>query len=337
MRPLSRDEIKLAQSQIAAVDSGIKVDGVWGPKTQKAYTRLAPAMRDLVDSTMPAGVRPQSLVAKPVIRVPKPPLPAVISPSVPSVVLKPKVVVPPIAATIRDYTPDVPLTWWSLSSPLNRGEDEELARRRKAESSAVTVKSVADKAPASPLPKPTAAVGRPVLVVPTAVTLSKAAAREIVIQAAREEDVPVETALKICTLESAFNHRAVSPTGFKGLFQLGTEAMTDVRNYKSSDVRWTPAGSNRRGPLFRMTDPFDARENALVGMRYIKLCARRMNVQLTDVPPLYMAFNIGSTGAKNVLNGNPHAAAAQIAANPAYGGGNPSKYYAALVSAVRNA
>lgn len=171
-----------------------------------------------------------------------------------------------------------------------------------------------------------------------AVNVDREGMRVLVTRIAEEEGVPAQTALKIVKLESGFDPNAKSPTGYVGLFQLGTPAMTDVYRSKPAGVDWVPAGHNKSGPLFRMAKPFDPEQNSRVGCRYIRIVADRyMRVSLSDVVPLYMAFNIGSQGAKHVLAGRPELAAKEIAANPAYGKGNPRQYMAALTQAVQAA
>jgi len=163
-------------------------------------------------------------------------------------------------------------------------------------------------------------------------------ARAIIERIAAEEGVPTRLAIKVAKLESKFRPNAVSPTGFKGLYQLGTPAMTDVRNSDPSGVQWEPAGSNRYGKLYRMVKPFDPEQNSRVGQRYLQLLANGMDLDIEDEnswPALYMAFNIGRAGAKAVLAGTPEKVAPLIAANPAYGRGDVLAYYPALTRAVQ--
>lgn len=154
---------------------------------------------------------------------------------------------------------------------------------------------------------------------------------------ASEEGVPERTALVITRLESNFDPNAVSPTGFKGMMQLGTPAMTDAYNLDKSKVDWTPAGRNKYGPLFKMTDPFNAEQNLRVGCRYIRVCAKQLRVPLTDIATLYMGFNIGYGGAKLVIAGKPEAVATEIRANPAYAKNGLANYRSTLTAAVNSA
>lgn len=144
--------------------------------------------------------------------------------------------------------------------------------------------------------------------------------KSIIIAAANEEGVPVTTALKIAKLESNFNPRAVSPTGAKGLFQMTSIATKDVQQ--------------RMG--YSLKDPFDPRDNARAGMKYIKLVARDLGARLDETAKIYMGFNIGPAGAKAVMTGQPEKVAKLIKLQ-AYGKQGPERYAANLQHAVENA
>lgn len=160
--------------------------------------------------------------------------------------------------------------------------------------------------------------------------------RELAEKIGAEEGVPASTMLPIIRLESNFNPKAVSKTGFKGLGQLGTPAMTDARNFNAANVRWKESGSNRFGKLYAMVDPFDPAENLRVSARYMRVVANRMKVAISDVVPVYMAYNIGVGGARNVMAGRPELSASDIALQ-AYGKNGPSGYRSNLISAVNTA
>lgn len=120
--------------------------------------------------------------------------------------------------------------------------------------------------------------------------------RQLIAAIALKEGVPPVTALKIAYLESRFNPKAVSPTGAKGVFQLTSIAIKDI--------------AQRGG--FVVTDPFDPVQNITGGIKYIKIAARDIGARLDETAKVYMAFNIGPTGARHVLNGQPEKAAKQI-------------------------
>lgn len=160
--------------------------------------------------------------------------------------------------------------------------------------------------------------------------------RELAAKIGVEEGVPASTMLPIIRLESNFNPNAVSPTGYKGLGQVSVPSMTDARNFRAEGVRWKAAGSNRFGPLYAMVDPFHPEENLRVAARYMRVCANRMKVAITDVVSVYMAYNIGVGGARNVLAGRPELSASDIA-HQAYGKNGPAAYRANLSAAVATA
>lgn len=140
--------------------------------------------------------------------------------------------------------------------------------------------------------------------------------QEMIKALALKEGVPQITALKIAKIESNFNPKAVSPTGAKGVYQLTTIAIKDVK---------------QRGGGYVVKDPFDPEQNITGGLKYMKIVARDMNVGLDETAKLYMGFNIGPSGAKHVLAGKPHLAAAQIS-QQAFG--PPSVYAANLTKKV---
>jgi soluble lytic murein transglycosylase-like protein len=144
--------------------------------------------------------------------------------------------------------------------------------------------------------------------------------RQLVAAIAMELGVPTETALKIAYLESRFDPKAVSPTGAKGVFQLTSIAIKDI--------------ATRGGYVVR--DPFDPDQNIRGGVTYIKLAARDVGARLDETAKVYMAFNIGPTGAKFVLSGQPEKAAKQIKAQ-AYGKQGPANYAVNLIAAVQSA
>lgn len=135
---------------------------------------------------------------------------------------------------------------------------------------------------------------------------------------AMEEGVPVDTVLRIAWLESRFNPNAVSPTGATGLLQLTGVAVRDV--------------SQRAG--YTVIDRKNPEQNARGGVKYMKLVARDLGVPLSDAAAVYMGFNIGPTGARLVLSGQPERAAKQIN-QQAYG--PPSVYASNLRAAVAGA
>lgn len=114
--------------------------------------------------------------------------------------------------------------------------------------------------------------------------------------------VPAATALTIAHVESGFNPSAVSPTGANGVFQLTGIAVKDVA---------------KRGGY--SGDRYNVQDNIRIGLRFIRIVARDLNKPMTDVAAIYMGFNIGPTGAKNVLAGRPEDSAKQIALQ-AFGG-----------------
>lgn len=144
--------------------------------------------------------------------------------------------------------------------------------------------------------------------------------KALIARVAREEGVPEGAALKIANLESRFNPDAVSPTGAKGLFQLTSIAVKDV--------------AQRAGYQLAKSDIFDPEKNARTGIKYMKLAARDVGARLDETAKIYMAFNIGPSGAKHVLAGRPELAEQQIRLQ-AYG--PPMQYAARLTAAVQSA
>lgn len=144
--------------------------------------------------------------------------------------------------------------------------------------------------------------------------------KALISRVAREEGVPEEAALKIANLESRFNPDAVSPTGAKGLFQLTSIAVKDL--------------AQRGGFVITKSDILDPEKNARAGIKYMKIAARDIGARLDETAKIYMAFNIGPTGARHVLSGRPELAEKQIRLQ-AYG--PPEQYAARLTSAVQSA
>lgn len=144
---------------------------------------------------------------------------------------------------------------------------------------------------------------------------------ELIRSTAAAHGVPVKTALAIAWLESKFDPNAVSSTGAKGVYQMTSIAVRDVAT----------RGQPRVDIKGREMDPG---LNVLAGILYIKLVSSTMGVPLSDIPRIYMGFNIGPTGARQVLSGRPEAAADAIS-KQAYGA--PSVYEANLRKAVAQA
>jgi soluble lytic murein transglycosylase-like protein len=142
--------------------------------------------------------------------------------------------------------------------------------------------------------------------------------KALIAKAAEEEGVPVDTALRIAKLESDFNPKAVSSTGAKGLFQFTSIAVADLAKRAS----------------FVLVDPYDPWQNSVAGMKFIKLMARDIGASLNDVPKVYMAFNIGPSGARTVLSGQPERVA-NLINRQAYG--PPPVYAINLRRAVETA
>lgn len=153
-----------------------------------------------------------------------------------------------------------------------------------------------------------------------ATPVDRADIKALISRVAREEGVPEAAALKIANLESRFNPNAVSPTGAKGLFQLTSIAIRDL--------------AERAGFVLAREDVFDPEKNARAGIKYMKLAARDVGARLDETAKIYMAFNIGPSGAKNVLKGKPELAEQQIRLQ-AYG--PPAVYAARLTAAVQSA
>lgn len=155
---------------------------------------------------------------------------------------------------------------------------------------------------------------------------------------AAEEGVPAELALKVAYLESKFDPMAVSKTGHKGLFQIGTYAATDVRDFDPTGIEFVRASGTGYGgkPLYKLANPFDVVQNIKAGVRYLKVAKRYLGVDWSRGADIYMAFNIGATAAKHVLRGEPEKAREEIK-NQYYGNGDPQRYYAALSTAYSKA
>lgn len=132
---------------------------------------------------------------------------------------------------------------------------------------------------------------------------------------AAEQGVPADTALRIAFLESRFDPRALSPTGAKGVMQLTSIAIKDLK---------------QRGG-FEVTDPYDPVQNITGGIIYMKIVARDVGARLDEPAKIYMAFNIGPTGARAVVNGRAHSVA-KLINQQAYGG--PEVYASNLERAV---
>lgn len=133
--------------------------------------------------------------------------------------------------------------------------------------------------------------------------------RDLIKELAVKEGVPVDTALKFFWIESEFRANAISRTGAKGVGQLTSIAIKDVFQQTG----------------YRLKDPFDARDNIMCSLKYVKIVAQRMGIGLDDPVALYMGYNIGPTAAGHVLNGNPELAQKQISLQ---GFGSPRAYMA---------
>lgn len=139
--------------------------------------------------------------------------------------------------------------------------------------------------------------------------MNVAKVRDLIVELAKKEGVPVNTALKFFWIESQFNASAISRTGAKGVGQLTSIAVKDVFQQTG----------------YRLKDPFDARDNITASLKYVKIVADRMDIGLDDPVALYMGYNIGPTAAGHVLNGNPQLASKQIRLQ---GFGSPAAYMA---------
>lgn len=151
-----------------------------------------------------------------------------------------------------------------------------------------------------------------------------------------EEGVPLSTSRTIFKLENpTFDPKAVSPTGFKGMGQLGIPAITDAIAFKKDGLRFHPAGRNKFGPLYNLDDVFDPEQNIRTALRYMRRCAQYMNVPIDDVYRVYMAYNIGAGAARSVLAGRlTETARTMIAANPAYNKRGPENYASELQTSL---
>lgn len=143
------------------------------------------------------------------------------------------------------------------------------------------------------------------------------AVKAVIRRVAAEEGVPAKTALTIANLESRFNAMARSPTGATGVMQLTQIAIDDVAKRAN----------------YVVSDRYDLEQNVRGGIKYMKIVARDMGVRLDQTAELYMGFNIGPTGAKFVLTGQPQRAANQIS-KQRYGKRGPEFYAADLRRAV---
>jgi len=140
-----------------------------------------------------------------------------------------------------------------------------------------------------------------------------------------EEGVPFSLIRKVAALESGWVPDAVSPTGYRGLMQLGGAAMTDVSRSNPDGLKFG-AG--------RLTEPFDPEQNLRCGARYLVIVAKYMRCSVdveADWPSIYMAYNIGAGNARLVLAGHPERAAPAISGQ-AYG--PPDRYFATLTKAL---
>jgi len=88
-------------------------------------------------------------------------------------------------------------------------------------------------------------------------------------KAATTNDVDINLVLAIIKVESAFDHRAVSPKGAKGLMQLMPHTAEDMG----------------------VTDPFDPRQNVYGGTRYLSNCMKTFN----NIELALAAYNAGPT------------------------------------------
>jgi len=143
---------------------------------------------------------------------------------------------------------------------------------------------------------------------------------ELVRRVAVREGVPLDTALRICWLESKFDPKAISPTGAKGLFQFTSIATKDVLQRGGFDLRGKE---------------FDPESNAIAGMRYIKLVAKDLGVSLTETTKVYMGFNIGPTAARMYQRGDVTDTVKRLISQQAYG--PPAVYGTRLAAAVASA
>lgn len=91
----------------------------------------------------------------------------------------------------------------------------------------------------------------------------------VIKKAAVKNDVDTNLVLAIIKVESAFDHKAVSPKGAKGLMQL------------------MPHTANVLG----VTDPFDPRQNVYGGTRYLSNCMKTFN----NIELALAAYNAGPT------------------------------------------
>lgn len=139
---------------------------------------------------------------------------------------------------------------------------------------------------------------RPVEAQPTA---DVSAVKAMISSLALQEGVPPTTALTIAFLESRFRVSAVSPTGAKGLFQLTSIAVRDVKQ------------RNGAGLLPSVySDILRPENNTILALRYMQLVSKDMGVPLRDTVRIYMGYNIGPSGALQVLAGQPERAAKAI-------------------------
>lgn len=161
----------------------------------------------------------------------------------------------------------------------------------------------------------------------------RAALEEQLSTIAFREGVPSELARKVVSLESAWNPNATSTRGYKGLFQLGSAAVTDVYEQESrSGLDFVGLGRFKD-----LADYYDPAQNMVCGVRYLRVAARYIGRSVrkgSDWPAIYMAFNIGHSGARAVLAGRPDRAAALIS-EQAYG--STESYWTNLQQAFESA
>jgi len=140
---------------------------------------------------------------------------------------------------------------------------------------------------------------------------------------ATEMGVPADFAVAVARAESKLNPRAVSQTGYSGLFQIGAAAIADV----GASGFHVPAPNG---------DVLDPDWNARVGLTYLHIVARRIEADISDRrdwPKVYAAFNLGSGNYSKLIAGkfnDPDLRRAVRNQEQGLSAGGPERYLASV-------
>lgn len=143
---------------------------------------------------------------------------------------------------------------------------------------------------------------------------------ELITKIAIAEGVPPSFALKVAKIESNFNPKAKSSTGFKGLFQISRDSLTDAYRMKRDGLLVKSAPPNSNGERWDLVDYYDPIQNTLAGLRYLQFCKRFAKVGWDREDVIYIHYNIGIGNAAKLLTGRITPAVTKaVKLNPIFG------------------